>query len=669
MEHSSNEAESTRKALLSILEDEKLARKELQKSEERLRLSTELAHVAVWEYDFTANSMSRSSNHDALYGLERQKKWDLDTFTNAIHPDDREFSNKMIQASVAPGGPDDYTFDFRVVHPNQSIHYLMAVGQVVERNEKGEGIMVRGCLIDITVRKQAEEKVLESETRYRQLFDVSPDAFFVLDSTGRVLDVNQVAEQRYGYSRDELLRMNASDLTTPELKEEAAMHVKQALETGDHFEWKHQHKDGRIIPVEINATKLILKEKPHILSSVRDITERKHLEEKLKEREERLSLFFSQSLDGFFFMMLDEPIEWNDSIDKEKALDYTFEKQRITRINHAMLEQYGATEDQFLGCTPNDLFAHNLQHGREVWKDFFDKGKLHIDTNEKKFDGTDMIIEGDYVCLYDVQKRIIGHFGIQRDITATRHAQKEIQKLNTELEQRVRERTAQLEATNKELESFSYSVSHDLRAPLRSIDGFSQALLEDYYEQLDEKGKNYLSRVRSAAQRMAQLIDDMLNLAQVTRTSMKLVSVDLSAMVKSMTEEFMENGKQRSTEFIIAPGLVDQADATLMKVALQNLLDNAWKFTSKKPETRIEFGMVDMDGKRTYFVRDNGAGFNMKYADKLFTPFQRLHQSTEFTGTGVSLATVQRIIHRHNGKIWAEGEEDKGATFYFTLNT
>ena len=255
------------------------------------------------------------------------------------------------------------------------------------------------------------------------------------------------------------------------------------------------------------------------------------------------------------------------------------------------------------------------------------------------------------------------------ELKERKKAEKEVQQLNQELEQRVIERTTQLEATNKELESFSYSVSHDLRAPLRSIDGFSYALLEDYYEQLDEKGKNYLNRVREAAQRMAQLIDDLLNLARVTRASMNPGRVDLSAIAKLICDELMEDDKQRSAEFIITPDMVDRADSTLMKIVLQNLLDNAWKFSSKRAETRIEFGMLDKHGIRTYFIRDNGAGFNMKYADKLFSPFQRLHQSTEFPGTGIGLATIQRIIQRHKGKVWAEGEVDKGATIYFTLDS
>ena len=243
----------------------------------------------------------------------------------------------------------------------------------------------------------------------------------------------------------------------------------------------------------------------------------------------------------------------------------------------------------------------------------------------------------------------------------------EISRLNAELEQRVRERTAQLEATNKELESFSYSVSHDLRAPLRSIDGFSQALLEDYGDRLDEEGQDYLRRVRLASQRMAQLIDDLLNLSRLTRAEMRREMVDLSALAREIAAELRRSQRQREATFVIAGGLVAEGDGRLLRIALENLLGNAWKFTAGRPHARIEFGATTDHDRPVYFVRDNGAGFDMAYADKLFGAFQRLHAVTEFEGTGIGVATVQRIIHRHGGRIWAEGAVDQGATFYFTL--
>lgn len=249
------------------------------------------------------------------------------------------------------------------------------------------------------------------------------------------------------------------------------------------------------------------------------------------------------------------------------------------------------------------------------------------------------------------------------------HAQRDvIHGLNTNLERRVAERTAQLEAANKEMESFSYSVSHDLRAPLRSIDGFSQALLEDYADRLDEDGNNCLKRIRAATQRMGELIDDMLNLSRVTRKGMRLETVDLSAMAQAIAAELRRSQSERQVEFVVADGMVADGDAGLLKVALENLLGNAWKFSGKRAQSKIEFGTTGHNGNAAYYVRDNGAGFDMAYADKLFGAFQRLHDQSEFSGTGIGLATVQRIVHRHGGQVWAEGEVKKGATFNFTLN-
>lgn len=226
---------------------------------------------------------------------------------------------------------------------------------------------------------------------------------------------------------------------------------------------------------------------------------------------------------------------------------------------------------------------------------------------------------------------------------------------------------AALENANKELEAFSYSVSHDLRTPLRAIDGFSQALLEDYNEKLDENGKKYLHYVREASQKMSQLIDDILSLSRITRGELKRKKSNLSEIAQSVVDELFKTDSSRNVQIRIEPNLVNFVDEHLIRIVLANLLGNAWKFTSKKENPVIEFGMNQKDGNIIYFVKDNGAGFDMNYSNKLFGAFQRLHAATEFPGTGIGLATVARIIHRHNGTIWAEGEVDKGATFYFTV--
>jgi PAS domain S-box-containing protein len=267
-----------------------------------------------------------------------------------------------------------------------------------------------------------------------------------------------------------------------------------------------------------------------------------------------------------------------------------------------------------------------------------------------------------------------GTSGTLFDITERRLAAEKLENLNAELEDRVRLRTAQLEASNQELEAFSYSVSHDLRAPLRAIDGFANIVVEDYAAVLDAAGVGHLQRIRTASQRMSQLIDDLLELARISRADINCQDTDLSEIARDIARDMQEAEPGRGVVFDIAQGLHAMADAVLIRVVLDNLLRNAWKFTGKSESAHIAFGAVQIpiDGngiETAYFVRDNGAGFDMTYADKLFKPFSRLHAASDFSGTGIGLATVQRVIHRHGGRIWADSTAGKGTAFYFTLPT
>jgi PAS domain S-box-containing protein len=373
---------------------------------------------------------------------------------------------------------------------------------------------------------------------------------------------------------------------------------------------------------------------------------RKRAEKALRKSEEKYRTLFNSIDIGV--CTIEVLFDGND-----KPVDY-----RFLEVNSSFERQTGIQDAP--GKRMREIAPLHEEHWFEIY------GKIALSGEPRRFENQAAQLHRWYeVYAFRVgeprQRQVAIYFN---DITERKQVEREIEKLNETL----RQHAQQLEAANKELEAFSYSVSHDLRAPLRSIDGFSQALLEDYNEKLDSHGKSYLERVRAATQRMGQLIDDMLDLSRVTRTEMRQEKVDISALAEAIALELKSSAPERKAEFVIRRGLCATGDARLLRVVLQNLLGNAWKFTSKRHAAQIEFGATARpDGKTAFFVRDNGAGFDMAYAHKLFGVFQRLHGMAEFEGTGVGLATVQRIIRRHGGEAWAEGKVEEGAAFYFTL--
>jgi PAS domain S-box-containing protein len=375
-----------------------------------------------------------------------------------------------------------------------------------------------------------------------------------------------------------------------------------------------------------------------------DVAERKQTESALRSSEHRYRELFE--------------------VNPQPMWVYDYETLRFLAVNNAAVQCYGYSREEFLGlqigdlAPPQDTPALPVALAGENPK-ITAKQKRH-----RKKDGS--IIDAEitrYNLVFDHRPAVMV---ISTDITERLRAQREVERLNQELERRVRERTSQLEATNKELEAFCYSVSHDLRAPLRSIRGFSEVLLERYAGKLDARGQDFLRRACESSQVMDQLIEDLLKLSRLTRADMLRRPVNLTTLAETIASELRSAEPGRSVHFVIAPDLRTEGDEHLLRVAMDNLLRNAWKFTSKRPEARIEVGSTT-DPQPAFFVRDNGAGFDMAYAGKLFGVFQRLHSATDFAGTGVGLATVQRIINRHGGRAWATAEVDVGATFYFTL--
>jgi len=339
----------------------------------------------------------------------------------------------------------------------------------------------------------------------------------------------------------------------------------------------------------------------------------------------------------------------------------------ILYFNRAAERIFGYPASEAIGHPLTLLMPERFQNPhRQGLHDYLKTGEAHVvgksvELAGRKKDGTEFPLQ----LSLSSWKTGEGTFftGILSDITERKEAQEASEQHRSELARS----NGELAAANKELEAFSYSVSHDLRAPLRGIDGFSLALLEDYADKLDEDGRDYLRRVRAATQRMGVLIDDLLSLSRVTRSEMRLEKTDLGAIARIVADELQKTQPERRAEFRIEEGLEAFVDSHLIRISLENLLGNAWKFTSKRESACIEFGRTRGDGRFTYYVRDDGAGFDEAYAGRLFGAFQRLHDKNDFPGTGVGLATVQRIIHRHGGRIWAESAVERGATFYFTL--
>jgi PAS domain S-box-containing protein len=416
------------------------------------------------------------------------------------------------------------------------------------------------------------------------------------------------------------------------------------------FETINQRKDGSTFPIEISARVIDIEGKIFYQYIGRNITERKRAEEALRKSEKRFRSVWIDSLDGM--RIIDEH---GSILEVNKAFCLMMKKDRPELVGQPFHVAYAP------------LPAEQIQQDMELFKQriLTRTTPEHQEFKIFLWDGSERWFEAAHSLDFEDQKPVI--FSIFRDITDHKHAEEKIQQLNEELEQRVKDRTAQLEAANKELGSFSYSVSHDLRAPLRGIDGWSLVLLEDFHDLLNEQARQHLGRIRSETQRMGQLIDDLLKISQVTRTEMELKTTDLTALAYSIITRLQKSCENRKISFIVQPGLSARCDFNLLEIALMNLFENAVKFTSKREQAQIEFGMADLEGKSTFFIRDNGVGFNMEYAQKLFGAFSRMHTLSEFPGTGIGLATVQRIIHRHGGRIWADATVDAGATFYFTL--
>jgi PAS domain S-box-containing protein len=519
---------------------------------------------------------------------------------------------------------------------------------------------------DITERKHAETALRESITQFRTLFEASPDAILLIDPHDNwpILDCNTAAGEMNGYTRTELIGqpidiLNPNPYDPVERKEYLAKIRREGILR---YETPHRRKDGAEFPIEVSTTMISLNGRDVLLGIDRDITERKQIEKESQEAHAELE---------------DKVQERTAALSEANALlqalmdnipDHIYFKDRQCRFirnSRSQATLLGLHDpSEAVGKTDFDFFPHAAQSYADE-QEVMRVGKPHVDFEEWVVwpDGREMWVSTTKMPLRNSDGETIGIFGISRDITERKRTEQAIRQLNADLEKQ----TEQLQAANKELEAFSYSVSHDLRAPLRAIDGYTRILVEDYEPLLDSEGKRICGVISGEARRMGQLIDDLLAFSRLGRKELYSSKIDLKGLVVSVLNELLKDENQERMDIHIGKLPNVKGDASLIRQVWVNLLANAIKFTSKKERAVIEVGGKTTKNELIYYVRDNGAGFDMEYANKLFGVFQRLHSESEFSGTGVGLAIVQRIIRRHEGRVWAEGEVEKGATFYFAL--
>jgi PAS domain S-box-containing protein len=492
---------------------------------------------------------------------------------------------------------------------------------------------------EIKEHKGVEEAVQEVREYAESIINTVREPLIALDQDLRVVSVNRSFYEFFKVKPEETVGQLIYDLGNkqwdiPKLRELLETSLPEKA-TFDNYEVEQDFATigRRIMLLNARQIQRALGKERIILLAIEDITERR----KLEAVHSKLAAIVESADDAIIAEDLEGIIvSWN----------------RGAEI------VYGYNAKEIVGKSVSLLMVPSHPDGyiEVLAKIASGETTKHYETQRRRKNGQLIDVSLTISPLKDISGKIIGASIIARDITEKK-----------KLERGMAQARDVAEATSRELEAFSYSVSHDLRAPLRSIDGFSQALLEDYQDRLDDTAKSYLDRVRKATQYMGRLIDDMLKLSRVTRSGLHHASVDMSTMVREISEKLQQNDPVRTVDVIIREGVFVNGDSNLLKIALENLVNNAWKFTSKEARPQFEFGTTVKEGKTACFIRDNGVGFDMTYVNKLFGAFQRLHTSLEFPGTGIGLATVQRIINRHGGQVWAEAEIGKGATFYFTL--
>ncbi|MCE1254800.1 MAG: PAS domain-containing protein [Anaerolineae bacterium] len=666
----------------------------LRLSRERMAYALEAVNEAIWDYTFKTHlnevEVYWSDEYYALLGYQPgELPATLDTWRSLVHPDDLPRAEQMLHACLYQNN-DVYRLETRLRKKDGSYLWVMEQGKVVLRQTPGIFARLIGTYRDISVEKESRDLLLKlyrlsaelSHSRsFENCLDLCLDA--AMDLPG--MDMGAIyycsAEHR---ALDLIVSRNLSEKLMIQLSHfDVDSFPYQWAQSGapvygsmneinipypsDTF--LDNFKMIAIIPVKIDGRLVaslnvssysVEKLSDSLRSFLESIAQqignavaRFNVEKALRESEERLRALINATPDIVCFK--DGAGRWLEANEADLQL---FQLQKVDYRGKTDLELAESTpfyRQAFIACVQSDELAWQ--------KRSLSINEEHIPTPQ----GGDRIFEIIKVPIWNEDGSRKGLVVLGRDVTARKQSEQEIRLLNAELEQRVTERTTQLEVYNHEIESFSYSISHDLRTPLRSLNGYSQILQEEYAPILDAQGQFYLKRIQIASKRMAQLIDDLLTLTSLVRSEMEIGVVDLSKLAYSIINELNHKIPGRHVSITVETPILVRGDRALLRKMMECFLDNAWKYTLECEQAHIEIGVTHQQGEQVGFIKDNGLGFDMQYAGKLFKPFERLHSISDFEGTGIGLALVQRIVQRHGGRVWAQSEPKQGSTFYFTL--
>ena len=621
------------------------AREALAQSQALLGMASRLSRVGAWSIDLPGQTLTWSQEARAIHEMPPGYTPTLAQAISFYAPESLEAIQDTYDACATKGRAFDG--EFQVITTQGKRVWVRVMGEAV-RDGAGAIVRVQGALQDISAQKDAEWRERDLSARLTATLESITDGFYLINKDWNFAYLNAQAERMLQRSRHDLLGKNAWQAFPAALGSPIEQEYRRAVQAQCTARFEVFYPPlGTWFDVHAHPTD------EGLAVYFQDITPRRLAQAQLR--------------------LLETAVSYLSDVVVITQVDAAPEvESKIVFVNEAFERRTGYGRDELIGKSPEVLRQTLFERSEDgsvaahkMWRPV--QGEMLIHARQ----GDEFWLDVHVVALTDENGLLTHWVSVGRDITERRQAGQAILELNSELEARVRCRTVQLEAANQELEAFSYSVSHDLRSPLKTIEGFSHLLERAVGGEADKKSKHYLSRIRAGVRHMGELIDGLLSLAQLSRETLQFSKVDLSAIARRVEHECREREPDRQAQVHIQDGMLARGDARLLSVVMQNLLGNAWKFTARQEQAHIDIGSQagtgDAIGQTVYFIQDNGAGFDMAHAQKLFGTFERLHSPADFAGTGIGLATVKRVIERHAGRVWAEGQEGEGATFYFTL--